>query len=303
MDLRQLEMFRAVAENSSFTVAGQRLYVAQSAISRKIRLLEEELGEKLFKRVNKRIFLTPGGEVILRYTLRIFQELRNAALEVSDLAQMKQGTLRIGSGMTACMYLLPPVIEEFQTRFPQINIQVVTGTAETLIPQIRNGQIDLGVLTLPVVSPDLDVTPFAKEEMVLVVSPRNRKLAKRRTMRAAELGAYPMIAFSRGTSTRLLVDQYFERIDISPSISMESESVATIKPLVRINLGVSLLPLRSVMAEARRGELHYVRIRDERIVRDIGLVCHKGDYRSKALSELIGLFRKTASVRTRAVPH
>jgi DNA-binding transcriptional LysR family regulator len=86
-----------------------------------------------------------------------------------------------------------------------------------------------------------------------------------------------MIAFSRGTSTRLLVDQYFERIDISPSIAMESESVATIKPLVRINLGVSLLPLRSVMAEARRGELHYVRIRDERIVRDIGLVCHKGD--------------------------
>jgi hypothetical protein len=57
------------------------------------------------------------------------------------------------------------------------------------------------------------------------------------------------------------------------------------------------------MAEARRGELHYVRIRDERIVRDIGLVCHKGDYRSKALSELIGLFRKTASVRTRAVPY
>jgi DNA-binding transcriptional LysR family regulator len=285
-------MFKAVAENSSFTLAGKRLYVAQSAISRKIRLLEEELGEKLFKRVNKRIFLTPAGDTMLRYARRVFQELRNAALEISDLSEMKHGTLRIGSGMTACMYLLPPVIEEFQTKFPHIDIQVVTGTAEMLIPQIREGQIDLGVLTLPVVAPDLEVTPFTKEEMVLVASPKNRTLAKRRTLRAAELGAYPMIAFSRATSTRALLDQYFERIGVAPAIAMESESVATIKPLVRINLGVSLLPLRSVLSEARRGELHYVRILDEKIIREIGLVCHKADYKPKALAEIISLFRK-----------
>jgi DNA-binding transcriptional LysR family regulator len=290
MDFRQLEMFKAVVENSSFTLAGQRLYVAQSAISRKIRLLEEELGEKLFKRVNKRIFLTPAGETMIRYTNRVFQELRNAALEVSDLHQMKTGRLRIGSGMTACMYVLPPVIEEFQTRFPQIEIQVVTGTAEVLIPQIRAGKIDLGVLTLPVGSPDLEVTPLAKEEMVLVASPRNRKLAKRRTILTAELGRHPMILFSQGTSTRSLQNHYFERIGVTPKIAMESENVATIKPLVRINLGVALLPLRSVVAEARRGELHYLRIRDEKFVREIGLVCHNADYKPKALVELVDLF-------------
>lgn len=294
MDLRQLEMFKAVAENSSFTVAGRRLYVAQSAISRKIRLLEEELGEKLFKRVNKRIFLTSAGDTMLRYTDRIFQEIRNAALEISDLSEMKRGTLRIGSGMTACMYLLPPVIEDFQAKFPNIDIQVVTSTAEKLIPQIRDGQIDLGVLTLPVVAPDLEVTPFTKEEMVLVASPKNRLLAKRRTLRAAELGEYPMIAFSRGTSTRALIDQYLERIGVTPVIAMESESVVTIKPLVRINLGVSLLPLRSVLAESSRGELHYLRIRDEKLIREIGLVCHKADYKPKALAEIIGLFQKRA---------
>lgn len=287
-------MFKAVAENSSFTVAGRRLYVAQSAISRKIRLLEEELGEKLFKRVNKRIFLTSAGDTMLRYTDRIFQEIRNAALEISDLSEMKRGTLRIGSGMTACMYLLPPVIEDFQAKFPNIDIQVVTSTAEKLIPQIRDGQIDLGVLTLPVVAPDLEVTPFTKEEMVLVASPKNRLLAKRRTLRAAELGEYPMIAFSRGTSTRALIDQYLERIGVTPVIAMESESVVTIKPLVRINLGVSLLPLRSVLAESSRGELHYLRIRDEKLIREIGLVCHKADYKPKALAEIIGLFQKRA---------
>jgi len=81
-----------------------------------------------------------------------------------------------------------------------------------------------------------------------------------------------MILFSQGTSTRAVLDQYFDRIGAAPEVAMESENVATIKPLVRINLGVALLPLRSVVAEAKRGELHYLRIRDEKIVREIGLV-------------------------------
>src|SRR5437660_4011036 len=98
MDLRQLEMLRAVAQNSSFTLAGQQLHVAQSAVSRKIKLLENELGEKMFKRVNKKIFLTQAGKVMLRYSNRILQELRNASLEIGDLRQLNQGLLRIGSG-------------------------------------------------------------------------------------------------------------------------------------------------------------------------------------------------------------
>lgn len=291
MDLRQLEMFRAVAENASFTLAGEQLHVAQSAISRKIKMLEIELGDQLFKRVNKRIFLTPAGETMLRYTRRIFQELRNAALEVSDLAEMKRGKLRIGSGMTACMSLLPPVIERFQARYPKIDIQVVTGSADMLLLQIRNNILDIGVLTLPVSSTDLEVVPFTTEEMVLVASPKNRKFRNRRTMKAAELADYPMILFNHGSSTRMLLDQYFERIGVSPIVAMESESVATIKPLVQINLGVSLLPLRAVQPEARRGELHYVRVSDVKLSRNIGLVFHKSDYQPKALRELIELFQ------------
>ncbi len=288
-------MFRAVAENSSFTLAGQQLHVAQSAISRKIRLLEAELGEPLFLRINKRVLLTPAGESMVRHANRVFQELRNAALEVSEHAQMKRGTVRIGSGMTACMYVLPPLIDEFQNRFPNIDVQVVTGTADSLLHQIRNGHIDLGVLTLPLNAPDLEVTPLTREEMVLVASPRHRKLARRRTIRARELGEHRMILFSRGTSTRAVLDQYFIRTGVTPKVAMESENVATIKPLVRINLGVALLPLRSVAAEAKRGELHYCRIRDEKLVREIGLVCPKAAYKPKALAELIGLFLNRAS--------
>jgi DNA-binding transcriptional LysR family regulator len=291
MDFRQLEMFHAVAENSSFTLAGRQLFVAQSAISRKIRMLEEELGEKLFKRVNKRIFLTPAGEVMLRYARHIFQDMRNAALEVSDIAQLNRGVIRIGSGMTACMYLLPPIIEKFQSRYPKVEVRVVTGASDKLIPQIRNNTLDVGILTLPVKSPDLEVIPFTTEELVIVVSPRHRVLAKKKNVNAQELKGYPMIVFDPGTATRQLIDEYFARIGLEPRIVMASENVATIKPLVRINLGISLLPLPAVAVEARRGELHYLRIRGERLTRDIGLVAHKEGYKPKALLELMALFR------------
>ncbi|HEX4810409.1 MAG TPA: LysR family transcriptional regulator [Bryobacteraceae bacterium] len=291
MDFRQLEMFHAVAKNSSFTQAGKQLFVAQSAISRKIGLLEQELGEKLFKRLNKRIFLTPAGEVMLRYTRHIFQDLRNAALEVSDIAQLNRGVLRIGSGMTACMYLLPPVIEAFQARYPKVEIRVVTGTSEALLSQLRNSELDLGVLTLPVKCPDLEMIPFTTEELVVVVSPKHRVLATRRTVKAEDLKSYPMILFNHGTSTRWLIDEHFKRLGFQPHAVMESESVATIKPLVRINLGISLLPLRAVAAEVKRGELHYLRIRAGKLTREIALVVQKSDYKPKALVELMALFR------------
>ena len=294
MDFRQLQMFNAVVENAGFTAASQQLHVAQSAISRKIKLLEEELGQPLFNRVNKRIFITPAGETLLRHTRRIFQELQHASLEISELTAMKRGVLRIGSGMSACMYLLPLVIEKFQARHPKVKVEVMTGPSEKVISQIRNNLLDIGVVPLPLESTDLQIVPLAKEEMVLVASPRNALLAKRRSIRAEELGRFPMICFPRNSATRSLIDAYFERLGIRPNIAMESANVATIMPLVRINLGVSLLPLRYVQHEVRRGEILPISIRDQKLFRQIGLAFLRQDSQPKALIELVDLFRASA---------
>lgn len=290
MDFRQLEMFLAVAENSSFTVAGRQLHVAQSAISRKVGMLEEELGESLFKRVNKRIYLTPAGEIMLRYARRIFQDLRTAALEVSEIGEMKRGTVRIGAGMTACIYVLPPVLETFRSRYPNIETHVVTGTAENLLYQLRNNLLDLGVLTLPVTQPDLQTIPFRTEEMVVLVSARHPTLSKRKRMPAKELAEHPIILFDRGTATRKLLDRFFEEAGVRPEIIMESESVATIAPLVRINLGISIVPLPVAVEPSTRSGLHYIRVSDFNFTRQIGVVCQRSDSQPRAIRELIGLF-------------
>lgn len=294
MDLRQLEMFLAVAENASFTKAGQHLHVSQSAVSRMVGLLEDELGEKLFKRVrHNRIYVTAAGEALLRHTRRIFQELRLASMEVSELTHLSRGKVRIGAGMTACIYLLPPVLEKFKALYPNIETEVVTGPSEKLITQVRNNHIDLGLFTLPVSFPDLEVRPCCTEEMV-VVTGKNHPLARRRKIKVAEIGGYPLILFGKAAITRTLLEQFFQAAGITPQIAMESESVATIKPLVQINLGMSILPLSSVVAEARRGELHYLHIGDYKLTREIGLVFQKTDYLPRLLAELIRLFEKAS---------
>jgi DNA-binding transcriptional LysR family regulator len=295
MDFRQLEMVVAVADNSSFTRAGQQLHVAQSAISRKVKMLEDELGERLFARVSKKVYLTPAGETMLRYARRIFQDLRNASLEISEIATLKRGQLRIGAGMIACVYMLPPVLEKFKALYPHIELQVVTGPTDTLLPMLRDNLIEVGVLTLPIRWPDLKVVPLCKEELVVVTSPKNSKLSVRRWMRPEEIQEHPLITFPSGAHTRNVVEDFFRQSGISPRIALEAESVAMIKPLVAIDLGISIIPLRAVAQEVKRKELHFLRIRGHKITRGIGLVYHNSDYVPTILAELIRLLKEAES--------
>ncbi len=295
MDLRQLEMFIAVADNLSFTAAGQELHVAQSAVSRQIGLLEYELGEHLFKRVNKRIFLTPAGETFLKYARRIFQDLRNAALEVSGIARMEWGRLRIGAGMVACIYILPPVLEKFKALHPKIELEITTGSTDALLARLRDNSMEMGLFTLPIRGPDLEVIPLCEEEMVVVVSAEHPTLARKNLMNAEEIAEYPLIIFSKATYTRRVLDEFFEKLRITPRILMDSENVAMIKPLIRINMGISILPLRSVAEECNRKELHCLRVRNHKISRQLGLVYLKSDYSPKVLSELIRLFKEDSA--------
>jgi LysR family transcriptional regulator, cyn operon transcriptional activator len=285
-------MALAVAENASFTRASQKLYVAQSAISRKIKLLEEELGEPLFKRVNKKVYVTPAGETLLKYARRIFLDLRNATLEISEIRQLERGQLRVGAGMLACTYILPPVLEKFKTLHPRIDLEVVTAPTDALLVKLRENFIELGVFTLPIQHSDLEVIPIATEEMVVVTSPKHPVLSKKSWIKAEEIEEYPLIRFPKGASTRNVLEGFFRRAQITPHVAMEAENVATIKPLVKIDLGISIIPLRSMADELKRGELHCLRIRNHKVTRQVGLVYHKSEHLPKVLLELIRLFKE-----------
>lgn len=290
----------AVADNASFTRASEQLYVAQSAISRKIKLLEEELGEPIFKRVNKKIYVTPAGQTLLRYARGIFLDMRNAKLEISEIAHLERGQLRVGAGMLACTYILPPVLEKFKALHPRIDLGVITGPTDLLLSKLSDNLIELGVLTLPIKHADLQVVPLISEEMVVITTPRHPVLSQKNSISAEELQEYPLIVFPKGARTRDVLDGFFHDAHIAPRIVMEAENVALIKPLVKIDLGISIVPVRAVAEELQRGELHCLRIKSHKLIRRVGLVYHKSEHIPKMLAELIRLFKETQNESRRA---
>src|ERR687887_2306743 len=139
MDLRQLGILRAGAEAGSFTSAGRQLHLSQSAVSRQILLLEEELNEELFLRIGRKIRITPAGETLLRLSRRVFDDIDEARATIRESQQTLSGTLRLVGGMTVCLYVFPPLLKEFRRRHPDVDIKVITGGTPRLVRKLRSG--------------------------------------------------------------------------------------------------------------------------------------------------------------------
>ena len=120
MDLRQLEILRAVADTGSFTAAGHRLHLSQSAVSRQILLLEDELQEQLFLRAAGKIRITPAGTTLLALSRRVFEDIEEARASILESRQTLAGTLRMVGGMTVCLYVFPPLLKEFRRAHPGV---------------------------------------------------------------------------------------------------------------------------------------------------------------------------------------
>lgn len=289
MDLRQLEMFQAIVETGSFTRAGEKLYVSQSAVSRQIKLLEEELGDQIFKRIHKRIYLTPTGEVLLQYTRKIFNELRLMIFEISDLTHMRRGTLRIAGGMSVCMYLFPTLLKEYHRRYPNIEVTIASGTNDEILRLIRGNEVDLALLSLPFHDEDLEVRPVLTEELVLVME-KTHPLATKKDLSFKDLVSYTFIHFERGANTRKTIDQIFQDENVHLRSTMELQNVEITKPLVEMGLGISIIPYPAVAQDRDRRNLCYRRIGGRKMYRQLGWVLLKSDYMSRAMKHLLGLF-------------
>jgi DNA-binding transcriptional LysR family regulator len=289
MDVRQLEMFRAVAEEGGFTRAAQRLKVSQSAVSRQVKLLEEELGGLLLHRTGKGVTVTAQGELLLKAANRIHRDLQDVAWQISETQKLQRGMLSLGGGMTVCMYVLPRLLKKFRSLYKEVDLRVTSGTSEAILRLVRNHQVDLGLLTLPIVATDLEVQPVLKEEMVVVTAPRH-PLSRERTVDAKSLGRFPLVLFERGSNTRKVLDQFFLQEQIPVEVAMETENVEIIKAMVASGLGISVIPYAAIARDMRAGRFGWTRLRGRRIYREAGWVYLKSDHVPRAIPELLRVF-------------
>jgi DNA-binding transcriptional LysR family regulator len=289
MDLRQLEILQAIAETGSFTACGRKLHVSQSAISRQILLLEEELGEPLFLRVGRQVRMTPAAESLVQLGQRVFLDVRETVGTITDRTRELRGTLRLSGGMTVCLYVFPPLLKQLRRVHPHLDVRLTVATAGRSVQEIRAGRVDAGLLTLPVQESDLVTVPVLREELLLVTTPTH-PLARRRKVTPPDLDGQPFVLFEVGSATRKVIDQFFATEKIEPTIVMDTENVEIIKAMVKTGMGVGIVPYQAVAREVRAGQFFCTRIDGHQLVRETGWVYARANRVPRVIHELLAAF-------------
>jgi DNA-binding transcriptional LysR family regulator len=292
MDIRQFEILRAVTEKGSFTAAARLLNVSQSAVSRQVLLLEEELGEPLFLRLGRKVRLTAAGTALLDLSRRVLTDIRETTASVVDQQQTLAGTLHLCGGMTVCLHVFPALLKEFRRRHPNVDLKLTTGATPALLERIRSGAIDVGLLTLPVEGSDLAQVPVMREELLLVMHPTHR-LAKFRHVSPGDLVGQTWVLFERGSSTRRVIDEMMQRDGIRPRIVMETENVEILKALTMIGMGLTILPYQALAREVRSGTLRCKRITGVTMVRETGWVYVRSARVPRMVQHMFDALRRT----------
>jgi DNA-binding transcriptional LysR family regulator len=184
---------------------------------------------------------------------------------------------------------------------PQLDIRVTVATASRGVEEIRAGRHDAGLLTLPIEESDLVTVPVLREELLLVTRPSHR-LAKRKRVAPQVLAGEPFVLFEPGSATRRVIDSLFVTEKIDPIVVMDTENVEIIKAMVRIGLGISIVPYQAVAREVRDGQFFCSRIEGHELVRETGWVYARANRVPRMIHELQTAFDEIRSTLELAPP-
>ncbi|MEZ6049230.1 MAG: LysR family transcriptional regulator [Planctomycetaceae bacterium] len=190
MEIDQLRYFLKIAERGNFTRAAEELLISQPALSRSIQKLEEELGQPVFERKTRSVSLTEAGTLLQARARQIMQIMEDTKAEISDDGQ--SGRIRLGVIPTIAPYFLPDFLQCFAADYPQAQLTVQEETTEKLLKSCAQGEIDLGILALPVPAKYLEVEELFEEELFLVLPP-DHPLANKKQLKLADVEPFPFV--------------------------------------------------------------------------------------------------------------
>jgi DNA-binding transcriptional LysR family regulator len=262
---------QAIARSGSFSRAGETLHLSQPAISHHVRHLERELGVPLLVRRGRRASPTEAGVILLEHAGRAFKALDEAREAIQRLRGRVAGRVSLGTGATASIYLLPALLRRVRARHPHLDLVVVTGNSGEVASAVSRGELDVGIVTLPVpVGRSLQVSLFYVDRLVAIAPPGPRRRG-RRPITAAELAREPVILYERGGTIRRVVDDWFRRGRATPTVVMELGNAEATKKLVGAGLGFSVVSEIAAKAEAKTGALSLIPLRPA-LHRKIGII-------------------------------
>ncbi len=300
---RKVASFLAVAETMSFTKAAEKLNLTQPAVSQHISQLEKELGVTLFHRGKGAIRLTEAGETVARFVRRLntlYSRLR------TSLADQDKGLtrLRVGITHTAESNIVAEVLAEYGNRNPSIVITIVTDSIKNLYDRLDNYDLDMAIVEGAAMAPDFAFILLDTDYLVCAMS-NDHPLAKKPLMSLGDLIHERMILRRSESATVNLFVSSLESINRSIdefNVILEVDNIATIKDLVRKNLGISILPKSTCMDEVSKGKMTILPIENMSMVRETRIVYQKDFQHPSVLQELTGLYSKISGRRNRLIP-
>jgi DNA-binding transcriptional LysR family regulator len=275
MDLILTRSLLAVAREGTIGKAAKRLHISQSALSRRLQQLAEELGTELLSPSGRGVVLTEAGRLVATEGAVLVERFERMQAEIRAHLRLEAGTVRIGGGATAVSYMLPQAMARFRKRHPGMRFRLEEAGSREVEAAVLEDRVELGVVTLPVYAKELEVRPLVRDRIVLVAAAEH-PLAKQKRVVPADLAGQALIGFEGGSAIRRLIDEALRAAEVEVNVVMEVRSIAAILRLVEST--ASLAFVSEMSTEGRS----VIDVRGLRIERELGLVTRRGRAISRA---------------------
>lgn len=284
-------VFYTVANTGNITKAAEELMISQPAISKSIKNLEEQLGGQLFIRTKRGVILTDEGKEFYNYISRAMEYIYNAENKFKDLINLNTGTIKIGVSTTLTKEFLTPYLEIFHSKYPKIDIQIVTNLSSELIPKLKNGLIDIIILNIvdEVIDKDINIVECRKIQDCFVVNSTYKDLINKE-LSFSDLNDYPLILQSKGSNTRKFLDDLVIKHNVVLKPIMELASYSLVVEFSKIGLGIGYVTKDYIKKELDNKELFILNIKENIPKRSIGIATsktHLPSFSAKKLIEII----------------
>ena len=281
MDIANLQAFIAVASSGSFSAASENLFLTQPAISKRIASIEDELGTPLFDRIGRGIQLTEAGQALLPRAQKILLEIEDSRRAIQNLSNQVGGTLRFATSHHIGLHRLPPILRQYTKDFPNVELDIQFMDSEQACRAVEQGKLEMAIVTLPLAPAESLNLQQIWTDKLTVITGKTHPLSKKKRVILTDLARHKAILPARGTFTREIIEQAFLAKDLLLDISLASNYLETIKMLVSVGLGWSILP--EIMNGA---DVNSIKVTGLNLKRELGIVTHARRSLSNAANEM-----------------
>lgn len=294
INLEWYRIFLYTAKSGNLTLAAKELHITQPSVSYALKQLEAMLEVKLFQRMSKGVRLTSEGAALLSYVEKSFSMLDAGESQLQSLKDLTAGELRIGASGPIIKHVLLPQLDSFHAEHPDVRIRLAQGKSSDLRTRLKEGQIDLGLVHLPLHDESLDVTPLIEIQDCFVVGPAYEKWSKD-VLNAEELAKIPLLLLTPGSSTRVFSDQWFASQGLEVEADIELSSMEMLIELSERGYGAAFVTQSFVKQELESGKLFQIRTEKMIPSRSIGIATRRDSSMSLIATHFIELLTNKIS--------